>query len=122
MFLKGKKSALELVNSLKRENSEFYTTTINISEFFMGYYKANIMTDENREKLRDFFKILNPKVLDYEAAELAGKLFATTLKDNSIGWRDTYIGAITLLNGKIIITSNKKHFERIPDLKIIEYY
>jgi predicted nucleic acid-binding protein len=80
------------------------------------------MTSENREKTVNFFKILNPRPLDYESAELAGKLFATTLKDNTIGWRDTYIGAITLLNGKTIITSNKKHFERISELKTIEYY
>ncbi len=122
MYLKGKQSALELLNKLKEENCEFYTTTINISEFFMGYYKANVMTAENKEKLNAFFKILNPKGLDYESAELAGKLFATTLKGNAIGWRDTYIGAIAMLNGKTIITSNKKHFERISELKIIEYY
>ena len=121
-YLKGKKSALELLNRLKEENSKFYTTVINISEFYMGYYKTNTMTEEKNIKLNQFFELLNPKVLDFNSAELAGKLYGTELKSNPIGWRDTYIASIVLLNGKKIITSNKKHFERVPNLEIIEYF
>ena len=121
MYLKGKKTALNLLNNLKKEDTMFYTTVINISEFYMGYYKTNIMTEEKNAKLQEFFTILHPKNLDYASAELAGKLYATALKSDPIGWRDTYIASIVLLNGKKIITSNKKHFKRVPQLDIIEY-
>ena len=122
MFLKGKKSALKIIDEMKEQNREVYTTTINVSEFFMGYYKTDIVTEEKNKKLFEFFQLLIPKSLDYKSAILAGKLFAQTLKNNPIGWRDTFIAAIALLNGKMIITTNAKHFSRIPDLEIIEYH
>ena len=122
MFLKGKKNALDLINEFKDQNRELYTTTINISEFFMGYYKTNVVTDEKSKKLSEFFLLLNPRPLDYNSAMLSGKLYAQTLKNNPIGWRDTFIGAIAMLNGKAIITSNTKHFSRIPGLEIVEFH
>ncbi|MHA1166890.1 MAG: type II toxin-antitoxin system VapC family toxin [Candidatus Hodarchaeales archaeon] len=122
MFLKGKKNALRIINEMKEQNKEVYTTTINVSEFYMGYYKTNIVSEEKSKKLFEFFQLLNPKPLDFNSAKLSGKLYAQTLKDNPIGWRDTFIAAITLLNGKEIITTNIKHFSRIPDLKIVKFH
>ena len=121
MFLKGKQSAKKLINNFKTKEFEVYTTTVNISEFFMGYYKTNIVVEDDVRRLKDFFWTLHPRSIDFEVAHLSGKLYATILKDQPIGWRDTFIAAITLLNGKKIVTSNVDHFKRIPELELFEY-
>ncbi|MHA1489977.1 MAG: type II toxin-antitoxin system VapC family toxin [Promethearchaeota archaeon] len=121
-YLKGISSAQKLIEELKEKEYEIYTTMINITEFFMGIFKINNISEEKIRSLKLFFLSLHPRTLKYETCVLAGNLYATTLKGREIGWRDTFIAAITLLNGKTIITSNKNHFNRIPDIEIIEYY
>jgi predicted nucleic acid-binding protein len=83
--------------------------------------KGNAISGKKLKQLSDLFQTLHPRALDYESAYLAGKLFGTFLKGREIGWRDTFIAAIALLNGKTIITNNIEHFQRIPDLNIIKY-
>jgi predicted nucleic acid-binding protein len=123
-FLKGKEAALQLMEKYKDQDFELYTTSINIAEYYNGLFKVkgNAISGKKIKELNDLFKTLHPRSLDYEAAYLAGKLFGTILKGREIGWRDTFIAAIVLLNGKMIITSNIEHFQRIPDLNTIKYY
>jgi predicted nucleic acid-binding protein len=122
MFLKGKPAVKQILDEYKANRFELYTTTVNIAEFFMGYYKTHLVVEEDVSRLREFFWTLHPRAIDYEAAHLSGQLYATTLKDQPIGWRDTFIAAIVLLNGKKIITSNNEHFQRIPELEVIEFH
>ncbi len=120
-FLKGKATAQKIVLEFIQKGYEVYTTTVNIAEYFWGAYKVNQLTETKQKELQDFFATLHPRELDYKASVLAGKLNATVLRGQEIGWRDLFIGTIVLLNGKQIISSNKDHFERVPDLKVIEY-
>ena len=90
-FLKGKKIALEFINKYQSEGYEIYTTTVNISEFYMGVFKTNILSEKKIMKLNEFFKTLHPRPIDFEAGFLAGKLYSTELKGQEIGWRDTFI-------------------------------
>ena len=120
-FLHGKTAAQKLIEEYEEYGCEVYTTTINITEFFMGRYKVAEISDETLNSLKDFFVTLHPRPVDYEIAALAGKLWATTLRGQEIGWRDTYIAAIVLLNGQSIVTSNIEHFKRVPGLDVIEY-
>ena len=121
-YLKGKESAYELIEKYQTDGYELYTTVVNITEFFMGLYKIGIVSEVKKKRLKNFFLTLHPRSIDYEAGVLAGNLYATTLKGQPIGWRDTFIAAIVLLNGRFIITSNPDHFKRIPDINVIEYY
>jgi predicted nucleic acid-binding protein len=107
----------------KDQDFELYTTTINIAECYNGLYKVkeNAISEDKLKDLSDLFQTLHPRSLNYEAAYLAGKLFGTILKGREIGWRDTFIAAIVLLNGKTIITNNIEHFQRIPNLSVIKY-
>lgn len=88
----------------------------------MGLFKISIVSEEKINIMKAFFLALHPRTIDYEICVLSGKLYASILKGREIGWRDTFIAAITLLNGKMIITSNPEHFKRISDLEVIEYY
>ena len=122
-FLKGKKIALQLMEEYKNQDFELYTTAINIAEYYNGLFKVKgrAISKNKLKDLNDLFKTLHPQSLDYEAAYLAGKLFGSILKGREIGWRNTFIAAIVLLNGKTIITNNIDHFKRIPDLTVIKY-
>ena len=121
-FLKGKAAAQKVVQDYLQKGYEAYTTTVNIAEYFWGAYKLNKLPETKLRDLQNFFATLHPRGLDYDASVLAGKLNATILQGQEIGWRDLFIGAITLLNGKQIITSNRDHFGRIPNLKIIDFH
>ena len=120
-FLKGKQKALDLIDDFHSKGFEIYTTTVNVSEFFMGMFKTNILSEKKIKELHKFFKTLHPRPIDYDTGFLAGKLYSTELKGQEIGWRDTFIAASVLLNGQIIITSNYKHFERVTDLEVIKF-
>ena len=121
-FLKKKESAKKIIDEFEEKKYEIYTTMINITEIFMGLYKINLVPEEKIKSLKEFFLALHPRTLDYNTCVLSGKLYATVLRGKEIGWRDTFIAAITILNGKVIITSNPEHFNRISGLEIIEYY
>ncbi len=120
-FLKGKPAAQKVIRDYIQKGYEVYTTTVNIAEYFWGAYKVNQLPETKLKELQNFFATLHPRSFDHDASVLAGKLNATVLHGQEIGWRDLFIGAITLLNGKQIITGDRDHFERIPDLKIIEF-
>lgn len=56
-----------------------------------------------------------------EDSELAGKIFASLEKEGRpIGFRDVFIAATAMTRGSVLATRNRKHFERIPGLRLIE--
>jgi len=120
-FLNRKQKAKEIINEYQEKHYEIYTTTINISEFFMGLYKIHDITEPELQKLERFFQSLHPRSLSYMSSVYAGKLYGTILKGTVIGWRDTFIASIVKENGNTIITSNSNHFERVPGLNVVEY-
>ncbi len=121
-YLKGKDSAKKVIDDFKANGYEIYTTMINITEFFMGAFKVGSISKEKLNMLKEYFLGLHPRTIDYKTGVLASNLYASTLKGKEIGWRDTFIAAITLQNGKTIITSNPDHFKRISEIEVIEYY
>jgi predicted nucleic acid-binding protein len=59
--------------------------------------------------------------LDDRAAERSAETVAELeSKGNMIDPRDLFSGCIALENGYAVLTRNRKHFERIPDLLVIE--
>ncbi len=120
-FLAKKEGAIKIVNEYKQSGHEIYTTTVNASEFFMGLLKLNPISEHRMSELRQFFVDLKPRTLDLDTAIQAARLYVDVLRGKEIGWRDTFIAAIVLANGKKIITSNPEHFNRIPDLDVIQF-
>lgn len=120
-FLNRKLKAKQIVKEYQEKHYEIYTTTINVSEFFMGLYKIHDVNETELKEIGKFFQALHPRTLSYLSAVYAGKLYGTILKGNVIGWRDTFIASIVKENGNEIITSNSNHFSRVPGLKVIEY-
>lgn len=57
--------------------------------------------------------------LDAEGADAAGEVFrALEAKGTTIGMADSLIAGICLNRDALLITRNKKHFSRVPNLKL----
>ena len=100
--------------------SEIATTIVNAFELYYGAHKSK----EVRKNLASAKGLLGSiDVLDFDdgAAEKSGQVLARL---ESIGLtldpRDIFIGCIALENGYSVLTMNRRHLERIPDLLVIE--
>lgn len=61
--------------------------------------------------------------LDADGAKEGGEVFRTLeTKGNTIGMADSLIAGICLSRKAMLITRNKKHFSRVPNLKISGEY
>lgn len=113
---RGSKAAIAKLDDLEARGEPIYTTAINVAELYHGAHGSN---NRDRavgriEKILSRFSILN---LDYEPAKLWGEL-AEKLESSSIGELDLFIASMALANKQVLITRNKKHFERVPGLQI----
>ena len=121
-MIKGDQGLREVVGGLK-DNSVFYTSTINIYEVKRGIYQL----ERDREKRIASFAALvdNISVLfvDIPAAEYAARIYAELQRKGiTIDEHDYLIAGICISNGiDTIVTKNEKHFKEIRELKVVTY-
>lgn len=91
-------------------------------ELTHGIFRAK--TEADRERRRTFVEgvfqdlIVHPVTL--EIAQLAGRIEGEqAVKGNVIAFEDLVIGATALYFGFDVATLNLRHFQAIPDLKIV---
>ena len=110
------KDALEKMQELEDGGELVYATAVTVAEYYRGAYGAKDRPRALRDAkdMLDRFAILN---LDYESGRIWGEL-TQSLKSDTIGDRDFFIASIALANKQTLITRNKKHFERVPGLKV----
>lgn len=116
---RGKTDAIAKLDELESRNETIFTTAINVAELFHGAHNAR---DGERAvaditAILDKFHILS---LDYDSARTWGAL-AEKLKSNPVGELDLFIASIALSNKQVLITKNKKHFERVPGLQVEDW-
>jgi len=96
-----------------------------IVEIIKGLYlKRNLsyVTKEEKNKINETISSSIILSLDKESSILAGEIEAELInKGEFIDIEDIMIGAIAIRNKETLITRNKKHFEKIPNLKIESY-
>jgi predicted nucleic acid-binding protein len=94
------------------------TTPITACELFKGAYKST-KRERELQKVKmtlGFLEVLNFSV---EASERYGRLMASEgLHGGPIGDLDAMIASIALTHGEDIVTSNRKHFERVEGLLV----
>ena len=80
--------------------------------------------DINRKKVETFNALCNDAKrfkLDDKAIDIAADIYRYLSKrGQKIEDDDIFIAAITLANDAILVTDNIKHFERVPDLKVVD--
>ncbi|MFN3654032.1 MAG: type II toxin-antitoxin system VapC family toxin [Candidatus Nitrosotenuis sp.] len=108
--------ALAKLKELEKSGEMVYITSVNVAEYFGGAYgaKNKIKALKDAKEMLDRFSILN---LDYESARIWGEL-SSSLKSGTIGDRDLFILSISLANKQVLLTKNKKHFERVAGLRV----
>jgi predicted nucleic acid-binding protein len=103
---------LSLLERAQLEEAQLYTSAVVIMEFWAGKSMEN---KKVLEFANDMFQGIAIIDLDPNIAKKAGKM--TRRGQISIGF-DAIIAATCLEIGAKLATQNKKHFERVPDLKI----
>jgi len=115
-YLKGKKEANELVSSLVADGLAI--TLITFGEIYEGiYYGPNSKNHENgfRKFLQGVDVLpLNRRIMQ-RFARLRGQL---RRHGKLIGDPDLLIAATVLHHDLTLLTRNRRHFDRIPELKL----
>jgi len=98
------------------------TTVITVAELFYGVYKSRNFTAE-KEKIKQALSGFLILEMNERGAEKFGQILSALDKNGQkISDRDTMIAAIATSKGEnVIVTRNKKDFEKIPQL-IVETY
>jgi len=118
--LRGSKEENQLIRKLQ-DASNLATTIVNVFEIYYGARKSKEST-KSVSAAKGFLEGLDDILgLDENCAELAGEIMAD-LESKGIGLdpRDVLIGTIASFNGYPVVTLNSRHFERIPDLEVID--
>jgi tRNA(fMet)-specific endonuclease VapC len=103
-------------------NREAAVSSITVAELAHGVHRAG--TTELRQARRAFLDDLQATMPVYpitaETAELVGKISAESSRQGiTIPFDDLLIGACPLERGCSVATRNRRHFEKIPGLKLI---
>ncbi|PIN80149.1 hypothetical protein COV11_04500 [Candidatus Woesearchaeota archaeon CG10_big_fil_rev_8_21_14_0_10_30_7] len=120
-FLRNKKNAVSFFE--KNKNKLLFTTEINIFELVTGVYADGKSVDVHLQKI--FLLAENLAILHLnrngtlKAGQIAGTLIS---KGERIEDIDCLTAGIAISNGvSTIVTENKKHYEKIPGIKVITY-
>ena len=114
---RGKQDVIELCKQLTRTNSA-YISTVSVSEILTGsYLRRDYKIAVNKaEKVLSQFQWVP---LDGEVAKIVAELNAYLISQGQpIEYQDVVIAASFLLKScNVLLTENKAHFERLPNLK-----
>jgi predicted nucleic acid-binding protein len=111
-FIRNKAEAISFVKNLS-EKYEICTTDINIFELYYGAYLSE-QTDKNVAAVKGLVNTVLIFSTTPESMEISAKILADLdKKGQKIELKDVLISGICLVNSCPIVTSNKKHFERM---------
>jgi len=101
--------------------SDVCTSSIVVGEIELGLARR---ANRKLRRLSDrLFDILTVESYDREAALRYGKVAASLLDSGTpIGVEDTMVAAHTLALGLTLVTHNVRHFERVPGLRVEDWY
>jgi predicted nucleic acid-binding protein len=112
-----KGAILDLIETLLKKH-EIFISAVVPSEIFTGTYLREDYKKATLKAKRLFanFEVVS---LNEEIAELIGQINALLITDGAvIEYQDVAIAATFLhKNGDYLLTGNKKHFTRIPELR-----
>jgi tRNA(fMet)-specific endonuclease VapC len=97
-------------------------SAVSAVELTHGIYRAKLDVDRIRRRtfVEGVFHDLVVYPITLEIAQLAGRIESEqAMQGNSIAFQDLLIGATALHLGFDVATLNVRHFQRIPDLKVI---
>ena len=120
-ILRGDERVRDIKGELDKGTESIAVASPTVMEMISGANLSN-RQEEEKQKVYEFLSSLVILDLDRDAAIMAGTIEAGLIKKGeTIDMEDIMIGAIAKKNNKVLLTKNKKHFEKIKDLRIKSY-
>lgn len=122
---RARRPVSELLDSLAAElaETEFLLSAISVMELEHGWHRANSadVATKRRRYLDEVIAILPVEPFTREMGALAAKVDVGMRRTGLvIATADLLIGATALHFGYAIGTGNLRHFQMIPDLRVVE--
>ena len=115
-FLRGSGDAAELV-AFELDHGELATTAVTRFELLAG-----ARSDRQRAAVVALLDALVTLPLDAEAADASARVRRDLESQGAgIGMADSLIAGIVLSRGELLLTRNRKHFERVPGLALSSF-
>lgn len=122
IYIINKRSPQAIKKLLKLKPSDIYLSSITLAELRYGIEKSQ-HRDQNRKALEEFIQAFNIVSFDTEASLHYGEIRVDLEKRGKIiGPLDMLIAAHARSLHVTLVTNNKKEFERVPHLKITDWY
>ena len=100
---------------------EAATTWVTVAELYYGAAKS-AYPDVNRQAVSDFLRTVDILQMGQSAAEQFGALKARLEREGrQLADADLFIGAICLTAGAVLVTGNKRHYERIDGMSMEDW-
>lgn len=101
------------IKKLEKSGENIAITSLNLHEILFGHYKQN-------KKVKEIFQI-DTIEFNKKDAELSAKIESDLEKKGKLSSRiDTMIAAIAINRKAKVFTFNKKHFQGIKKLKLLD--
>ena len=105
----------------RRSPSDVCTSSVVVGELELGAARRG--SRKLRRELDGLYSGLEVLPYDVEAARRYGRLAAVLLDDGvPIGVEDTMVAAHALSRGLILVTHNRKHFDRVRGLRVEDWF
>ncbi len=112
-FLDGRGPAAERI-ALELDHGQLRTTVITRFELLAG-----AKTSSQQRLIRELLAALPCLPLDEPSADVAAEIRRTLERDGSgIGMADSLIAGIVVAHRAMLLTRNRRHFERVPGLAL----
>lgn len=102
-------------------NEDFFISVVTVSELLHGVHRAvdqRVKTNREAsvESMLQQFVILD---IDQVTARIHSKIWAELERAGEIiGQNDFWLAATCLAKGLMMVTANRKHFQRVPGLRV----
>ena len=117
-FFRGNPKVVQKITEKIELKDHLYLTHFSLCELFRGAYLSQ-NPEKELVKIRTLLKACRVLPLTTNSCEKFGLISAQLIKEGkTVQDMDLLIGCIALSFGYILVTNNKKHFQRITNLKI----
>jgi tRNA(fMet)-specific endonuclease VapC len=105
----------------KIDEERIFISSITVAELYFGAYNS-AKQEENKQLIDELLEKMNVVHFDESAAECFGEIKSLLKSQGKIICdSDLFIAAVAISNDLILVTNNKKHFERIDKLGIANW-
>jgi len=107
---------IALIKSFEKSEHELYISSVVGFELFAGKSSKNENQQKAMQELLSYFDVVD---VTWKIAKRAGEIYRNGIQQ--LEFPDYIIAATAIALGAEIVTLNKKHFEKIPGVRIYDF-